>query len=262
MKKALIFLLFLIILIGCQAQDKVFSFQTATNHRTSTFETKSTPIINDSKNEDNENESEDLAKQESDPSVVEVEDPSALDVVANKKRMLPADYVPENLVVPNVPFSFSGEDEKRYVREDTASALEELFAGASEEGIELVAVSGYRSYERQAVLYNHYVNTNGKEYADKFSAQPGKSEHQTGLSMDVSAAVVTYRLVQDFGNTTEGEWLKNNAHQYGFIIRYPEGKSHITGYSYEPWHIRYVGKEMAKEIYGQDVTLEEYLGYE
>lgn len=262
MKKSLTFLLFLIILIGCQAQDKIFSFQKAIDHRPSSFETKSAPIINESKNEDTENDPEDPVNGETDDSVVEVEDPSALDVVANKNRKLPSDYVPDNLVVPNVPFSFSGEDEKRYVREDTARALEELFAGASEEGIELVAVSGYRSYKRQTVLYNHYVNTNGKEYADKFSAQPGKSEHQTGLSMDVSAAVVAFNLVQDFGKTTEGEWLKNNVYKYGFIIRYPEGKSHITGYSYEPWHIRYVGKEMAKEIYEQDTTLEEYLGYE
>lgn len=258
MKRTLAMVLFFFIITGCQSQEKIYSFHSAPSHEGSLLENKLTFDVNDSTDDETEKDK----VEEADSSVVTIEDPAALDVVANKKRKLPADYVPENLVVPNVPFSFSGENEKRYVRADTAKALEELFAGAMEEGIELVAVSGYRSYQRQDFLYNYYVDKKGLEYAEQFSAQPGKSEHQTGLSMDVSAAVVTFDLVQDFGETSEGVWLEKNAHKYGFIIRYPEGKSDITGYHYEPWHIRFVGKEMAKEIYEQGLTIEEYMGYE
>ena len=89
---------------------------------------------------------------------------------------------------------------------------------------------------------------------------PGSSEHQTGLTIDVSAQSVSYRLDQSFGDTKEGKWLAKHCHEYGFIIRYPEGKTHITGYDYEPWHLRYVGVDTAKEITGSGLTLEEYLG--
>jgi len=181
-------------------------------------------------------------------------------VLVNKNRNLPSDYVPDDLVVPNVRFTFEGFDEKKQMRKEAAEALEELFKAAEEEGIYLFAVSGYRSYNRQKYLFDTRAARDGFEEANKLTAYPGQSEHQTGLAMDVSCQSVGFDLTQKFGQTVEGIWLKENAHKFGFIIRYQEDKVDITGYSYEPWHIRYVGKEAAKEIYERNITLEEYLG--
>lgn len=181
-------------------------------------------------------------------------------VLVNKNRNLPSDYVPDDLVFPNVRFTFEGFDEKKQMRKEAAEALEELFKAAEEEGIYLFAVSGYRSYNRQKYLFDTRAARDGFEEANKLTAYPGQSEHQTGLAMDVSCQSVGFDLTQKFGQTVEGIWLKENAHKFGFIIRYQEDKVDITGYSYEPWHIRYVGKEAAKEIYERNITLEEYLG--
>lgn len=126
-------------------------------------------------------------------------------------------------------------------------------------GIELAAVSGFRSYERQAAIFANAVQRKGEVEANRVSARPGQSEHQTGLAMDVSSASVGYALVEAFGETVEGKWLAQNAPKYGFIIRYPKGKEHITGYRYEPWHLRYVGVEHAMKISQRGLTLEEYL---
>jgi D-alanyl-D-alanine carboxypeptidase len=114
--------------------------------------------------------------------------------------------------------------------------------------------SGFRSYAYQQNLYNRYVARDGKAEADRYSARPGHSEHQTGLAMDVNS------VGQSFAYTSEGKWLAAHAHEYGFIIRYPKGKEDITGYMYEPWHIRYVGVEIAKEITEAGITFEEYMG--
>lgn len=183
-------------------------------------------------------------------------------ILVNKERNLPSDYKPRDLVIPNVRFSFEGEDQKKYMRQEAALALEELFKEGEKEEIILYAVSGYRSYARQEVLFNNRVQKDGIEEANKLVARPGQSEHQTGLAMDVSSKSVLLSLDEDFGNTKEGIWLKENAHRFGFIIRYLKDKEDITGYSYEPWHIRYVGKDAAKEIYEKGITLEEYLGFE
>lgn len=182
------------------------------------------------------------------------------DVLVNKEFALPADYVPEKLAVPLVPFSFSGYKEKKLLREDAAKALEELFEGAREVGLSLFAVSGYRSYERQREIYDNNIAKKGREWTEQFSAKPGHSEHQSGLAMDVSTNSIHFQLEKEFAATPEGRFLADHAHEYGFIIRYPEGKSDITGYSYEPWHIRYVGKELAEELYSKGITLEEYYG--
>ncbi|UFJ42483.1 M15 family metallopeptidase [Brevibacillus humidisoli] len=181
-------------------------------------------------------------------------------VVVNKRRELPADYVPSDLVQPDIPFSFEGEDPKKLVRQEVARALEELFAQAAAEQIELAGVSGYRSYARQQAIFNWNAQQQGAEVANKTSAVPGQSEHQTGLAIDVSSASVGYALEERFGETKEGKWLAENAPKFGFIIRYPKGKEEITGYSYEPWHLRYVGKKVAQEISDAGLTLEEYLG--
>lgn len=179
-------------------------------------------------------------------------------VLANKNRNLPADYEPDDLVVPNVAFSFSGDDPKKQLRREAATALESLFAAAKQDGIDIMAVSGYRSYKKQRSLYNYYVSQHGEEEAARFSARAGQSEHQTGLAMDVSSASVGYGLEESYGETTEGKWLVAHAAEHGFILRYLNGKENITGYQYEPWHIRYVGTDVAKQIMDQGITLEEF----
>ncbi len=171
---------------------------------------------------------------------------------------MPEDYKPEDLVVPNVPVSFSGTLEKSYLRKEAAEVLERLFDLANKEGIQLNAVSGFRSYDYQKKLYANNVKRKGQEHTDRFSAKPGHSEHQTGLTMDVSSKSANNELELTFANTKEGKWLKENAHRAGFIIRYPKGNESITGYAYEPWHIRYVG-DIAESIYKKKLTLEEYM---
>lgn len=188
-----------------------------------------------------------------------VTNPDDLLVVLNKERSLPDDYEPEDLVIPDVPFPFEEDLEKKYMRKDAAKALEELFADAEANGLSLFAQSGYRSYERQEVVFASNIERLGEDEAKKVSAAPGQSEHQTGLSMDVTSPEVNYRLLVEFEQTREGQWVLENAHHYGFIIRYPKGKELITGYNYEPWHLRYVGKEHASFIAENDLTLEEYL---
>lgn len=182
----------------------------------------------------------------------------AVPVVVNKQRSLPDGYAPSDLVEPNVPFSFDEPHEKRHLRKEAADALEELFAAAKADAIELRAVSGYRSYERQKVIYENNVRTKGEAEASRVSAVPGTSEHQTGLAIDVSSPSVGNALEEVFGQSREGQWLAENASKFGFIIRYPEGRENITGYVYEPWHIRYVGRDLAPDIAESGLTLEEY----
>lgn len=188
-----------------------------------------------------------------------VDNPADLLVLVNKENNLSPTYIPEDLIIPNVPFSFEGEDQKKYLRKDAAQALEALITKAQEEGHSILAVSGYRSYERQKAIFLGNVKKHGFKKANTFSALPGQSEHQTGLAMDVSSASVNYRLSNNFAETPEGMWLNDNAHLFGFIIRYSQDKVHITGYQYEPWHIRYVGIDAATEIKMNNLTLEEYL---
>ena len=134
------------------------------------------------------------------------------------------------------------------------AALLQLQAGAQEAGYSIPLISGYRSYDYQAQLYNGYVARDGKEAADRYSAQPGKSEHQSGLAFDVGS------IDNNYGESDAGRWLAAHCADYGFILRYPPGKEHITGYMYEPWHIRYVGVSTARAIMSSGLTLEEYLG--
>ncbi|QCT01246.1 peptidase M15B and M15C DD-carboxypeptidase VanY/endolysin [Paenibacillus algicola] len=180
-------------------------------------------------------------------------------VVVNKQRSLPEGYEPADLREPKVPFSFSEPHEKRLMRTEAAAALEELFAAAEKDGMELRAISGYRSYERQQSVYQNHVRTKGEAEAARISALPGTSEHQTGLAMDVSSPSAGNELSAAFGETAEGKWLAQHAPEYGFIIRYPQGEEDVTGYVYEPWHLRYVGKDLALDIAESGLTLEEYL---
>lgn len=189
------------------------------------------------------------------------EDPSESEpMLVNKTKALPEEYVPADLRPVEIPFSFAEDSPKRMMRDEAADALERLFAEARRDGIELAGVSGYRSYATQAAIFAHNAERYGsEEAANRVSARPGESEHQTGLAMDVSAPSVGYQLTEALGSTEEGLWLAENAPRFGFIIRYPQGKEGVTGYQYEPWHLRYVGEQHAARIAGEGVTLEEYL---
>ena len=180
-------------------------------------------------------------------------------VFVNKQNPLDASYKPDDLVVPDVKFSFDGDNPKKQMQREAAEALEKLFAKAEEDGIELRAVSGYRSYATQKAIFERNAELKGEEEANRTSAYPGQSEHQTGLAMDVSAASVNYALEEVFGETAEGIWLAENAASFGFIIRYPQDKEDITGYKYEPWHLRYLGVDIAEFVTEQGLTLEEFL---
>lgn len=159
-------------------------------------------------------------------------------LIANKTYSLPSSYAPGGLL------------------DIFTSNFNKMRDDALKEGINLEIISGYRSYADQAYIYNNYVLSDSKSNADTYSARAGHSEHQTGLAADINS------LNTNFIYTKEGMWLNNNCHKYGFIIRYPEGKASVTGYMYEPWHIRYVGTPLASELYnnGNWISLEEYYG--
>ncbi|AKF96031.1 M15 family metallopeptidase [Brevibacillus laterosporus] len=184
--------------------------------------------------------------------------PESIQVLVNKQYKLPDSYKPQDLVYPDVPFLFKEKIEKRMMRKEAADALQQMFAGAKQEGIMLAGVSAYRSHSTQTTLFNRYVKKDGEEAAKKYSAEPGHSEHETGLAIDVSGSTGKCAAEDCFEGTPEAVWLADHAHEYGFIIRYPKGKEAITGYQYEPWHLRYVGKEAAGEIHDKGITLEEY----
>ena len=184
-------------------------------------------------------------------------DVNSILLVANKAHKLPNYYEPSDMRQPNVSARMSTP-----MRDEAATALEEMFAAAKAQGVYLVAGSGFRSQSYQASLYNSYVARSGQAAADTYSARPGYSEHQTGLAMDISDYSGNTYLSRSFENTAEGKWLKYNAYKYGFIMRYPKTKQSITGYMYEPWHFRYVGKDYAVAMWscGSEMTFEEYFG--
>ncbi|TWT24634.1 D-alanyl-D-alanine carboxypeptidase family protein [Planomicrobium sp. CPCC 101110] len=172
------------------------------------------------------------------------EEPAVINgiLLANKQHPLPETYAP-------------GEGK------EARAAFEEMREKALQEGVDLVAFSTYRDYNRQKELYNGYVAKDGQEAADRYSARPGYSEHQTGLAFDIGEAGQEQHWASaSFGDTKGGKWLAKNAHKYGFILRYPEGSESITGYMHESWHFRYVGKKAATEIHSKGITLEQYLG--
>ena len=159
-------------------------------------------------------------------------------LIANKTYPLPSTYKPGGLTAT------------------TNEAFKKMQAAAKLDGINLVIKSGYRSYATQKSTYNYYVSRDGKTKADTYSARPGHSEHQTGLAMDLN-------IINDtFHNTKEAKWLASNCYKYGFILRYPKGKTNETGYKYESWHFRYVGVDLATKLYnnGDWITLESYFG--
>lgn len=187
-----------------------------------------------------------------------IDEPSSPWVVVNKSRPLPKDYEPSDLTAPNVSLRQVATEPNMQLRDEAASKLESLFLSASQAGHQLMVGSAYRSYDTQAATYNSYVQSIGAAAANKISAKPGTSEHQTGWAVDVAAADWNCYLETCFGATAEGKWLATNAYEHGFIIRYPKGKTNITGYSYEPWHLRYVGANLADKLHKSGQTLEEY----
>lgn len=181
-----------------------------------------------------------------------------LGILVNKTHPLLEDYEPADLVPVNIPFAHVGNDSRNYMRRPAAEALETMFRDAEAAGLHPIGVSGYRSYERQKNIYTSNLAVKGEMHTSLYSAKPGQSEHQTGLAMDISSPSVQSALTTDVENTPEGRWLRENAAAYGFILRYPAGKEHITGYAYEPWHFRYVGKNLAAYLKKEGLTLEEY----
>ncbi|MGE7950480.1 M15 family metallopeptidase [Lysinibacillus xylanilyticus] len=197
-------------------------------------------------------------KQQIQQGFLTVADPESITVLVNKEYAFPEGYEPKDLVYPNVPFIFNEKIEKRMMREEAAKYLEKMFNAANQQNIHLAGVSAYRSSQTQTTLFNNYVERDGIEKAKTYSAVPGTSEHQSGLAIDVSGSDGSCAADDCFANTEEAAWLENNAHNYGYIIRFPKDKDNITGYKYEPWHIRYVGVNLATELYNEGLTLEEY----
>jgi zinc D-Ala-D-Ala carboxypeptidase len=188
-----------------------------------------------------------------------IQNPSNIISLVNKNYMLSGNYIPKDLVRPNVTFSFGDQKiEKSLLRKEAADALEKMFAEAEKSGIELFAVSGYRSFSRQQILFDAEIKKVGKEKAEQAVALPGSSEHQSGLAMDIASQSTNLDLTEGFAQTVEGKWLAENAHRFGFILRYPKGKEAVTIYEYEPWHFRYVGVKAASIIYDHHWTLEEF----
>jgi D-alanyl-D-alanine carboxypeptidase len=178
------------------------------------------------------------------------------DVLAplDKQHKLAANCAPPDLV--QLPAAISAQG-SQFMRAEAAAALQELFAAAQkEQGYAFAANSAYRSYDTQVATYNSAVASFGREYADRTSARPGHSEHQMGTTTDVGARGL---FLEDFIASPEAAWLAANAYRFGFVVSYPDGKEGITGYAYEPWHIRYVGKAVAQQVKDSGLTLHEFL---
>ena len=183
-------------------------------------------------------------------------------MVVNKHRPLsPAGYVPADLVPPRVRLATSGES--ALLNSTTAGAAEKMFAAAAAAGVVITLASGYRSFNTQISTYNRWVNAEGQAAADTASARPGYSEHQTGWSFDIGDGSGRDSFTPAFANQPAAVWVKANAHLFGFVVRYPWMLHEITGYYYEPWHLRYVGVEAAGDMHTRGIaTLEEYFGLE
>ena len=200
---------------------------------------------------------EKLAKGSSQTEAKKAEDAGLL-ILVNKNNYLDKNYIPEDLK-PIEYFASDRSAESRFMRAEAADQFNKMCFAAKEAGYEIVMTTAYRSYDFQSTLYNNYVINYGQTEADKFSAKPGYSEHQTGLGVDVTSPTIGYTLTEAFDKTAEWKWLVENAADFGFILRYPKDKSEITGYMYEPWHFRYVGVKDAKAITEEKITLEEYI---
>ena len=179
-------------------------------------------------------------------------------ILVNKYNYLEEDFTPEDIITISTKYSW-GSYGTHSIRKEVFDAFLKMHEDANQNNIYLMINSSYRDFKSQTIVYNNYETSHGEVYADKYAARPGYSEHQTGLALDIFS--IDGALRSTFKDTEAYAWLKDNAHKYGFILRYPEGKEDITGFSFEPWHYRYVGVEAAKYIYEKQITLEEYYVY-
>jgi len=186
-------------------------------------------------------------------------DTATYTLLVNKEYPLSSSYIPY-MVEPDVEIYHKGINERRYLQPIASDALETLFAAAEEDGLHLVMRCGFRSYKLQKSIYFWNLKTYGYYEATRYHALEGTSEHQTGLAVDLCCKATNYNNNYDFLKTSEYAWLLENAHLYGWTLRYPEDKTEITGYNFEPWHFRYVGVELATYLKEQDIVLEEYYG--
>ena len=179
-------------------------------------------------------------------------------ILVNKYYYLKKDFAPDDLVTISQTYSW-GESGSQKVRKIVYEAFLDMWNSANSEGYYLMVNSSYRTYQDQESVYNNYRNTSGQTYADSIASRPGYSEHQTGLAIDIFSKTNTSSAT--FKDSAEAKWLKENAHKFGFILRYPEDKENITGTTYEAWHYRYVGKDIATYIHEHDITFDEYYAY-
>lgn len=180
-------------------------------------------------------------------------------ILVNKFYLLGSDFAPSDLV--SVPQTYAwGDKGSQMIRKVAYDAFLEMWKAANEEqGYYLMVSSSYRSYQEQEIIYNNYKKNRGQKYADSIAARPGASEHQTGLTLDIFSKLNNNK--NTFKDTDTAKWLEDNSYRFGFILRYPEDKVNVTGYSYEAWHFRYVGKEIAKYIHENNITFEEYYAF-
>lgn len=189
-----------------------------------------------------------------------VTDPASPWVIVNKRHALPETYTPSQLVVPPVALREASGSPEMQLRADVSQPLQSLIAAAKKDGVSLMLVSGFRSYAAQKDIYNRFVSEDGQAKADMYSARPGHSEHQTGLAVDLGYIDRKCELETCFGDTAAGKWIAQHANEYGFVLRYQKNTQNIVGYEYEPWHLRYVGNELAKAVKQSGKTLEEFFG--
>ena len=175
-------------------------------------------------------------------------------ILVNKYNYLDKDYKPNDIETISNWYAYENNKASKKILEEYIK----MFEDAEKEGLKFIISSSFRDYNEQEETYNEILEESGEEYAKKYASLPGYSEHQTGLAFDI---LTMGTLTDEFEKTKEFEWLKENSYKYGFIIRYPKGKEQITGYDYEPWHYRYVGKEAAKKIHDENITFDEYYAY-
>lgn len=179
-------------------------------------------------------------------------------LLSNKYYKLSSEYEPEDLVIIKTDHAWGNYGDNK-IRKEVYEAYIKMYEAAKENGITLMINSSYRSYKDQEAVYNSYKEYYDEEYADGIAARPGYSEHQTGLALDIFCTTNT--SIKTFAESDAYKWLLENSYKYGFILRYPDGKENITGYAFESWHYRYVGKELATKIFNENITFDEYYAY-
>lgn len=186
----------------------------------------------------------------------DIDEPHGIYLVVNRRRPLSPDYAPGDLVNPDLPYA----KDNPQMRQAAATALVRMHRAALADGVKFSLYSGYRDYAYQKRIWENSIKVKGLAWAKAYVAPPGCSEHQSGLACDLSSSEVGMLLDEAFADTKAGKWLSLHSWEYGFILRYKKGQEGVTGYAFEPWHFRYLGQELAKELYKSGASLEEYFG--